>query len=120
MYFKGLSFKQPYANLILSGKKILETRSWKTEYRGSIVICVSKSPKIEPYGLAVGSFEIDSIEDMEFKHESDACISIYPKAKIWHMKNLVKYLKEDYFQVNGSLGLFEIVMPIDILEKYYK
>jgi hypothetical protein len=37
---KGLFWKQPYANLMLHGK--IETRTWKTNYRGLVLICSSK------------------------------------------------------------------------------
>lgn len=35
---KVLTIKQPYASLISSGKKKIETRSWKTNYRGELYI----------------------------------------------------------------------------------
>lgn len=31
---KVLSIKEPYATLIANGDKLIETRSWKTNYRG--------------------------------------------------------------------------------------
>lgn len=37
----ALSFKQPYASLMLHGK--IETRTWPTNYRGLVLICASKS-----------------------------------------------------------------------------
>ena len=38
----GLSWKQPFASLMLHGK--IETRTWKTNYRGLVLICASQSP----------------------------------------------------------------------------
>lgn len=38
---RALSWKQPYASLMLHGK--IETRSWYTSYRGPVLICSSKS-----------------------------------------------------------------------------
>jgi len=35
---KVLTIKEPYATLIKSGVKKIETRSWKTNYRGTIYI----------------------------------------------------------------------------------
>lgn len=35
----ALSWKQPYAQLMLHGK--IETRTWKTDYRGWVLICSS-------------------------------------------------------------------------------
>ncbi|MBQ6841300.1 MAG: ASCH domain-containing protein [Bacilli bacterium] len=38
---KVLSIKEPFASLIKDGKKKIETRSWKTNYRGEIYIHAS-------------------------------------------------------------------------------
>lgn len=38
---KALSITEPYASLILEGKKHIETRSWYTGYRGRILIHAS-------------------------------------------------------------------------------
>jgi len=37
---RALSWKQPFASLMLHGK--IETRTWKTDYRGLVLICASK------------------------------------------------------------------------------
>lgn len=44
---KVLSLKEPYATLILTNKKLIETRSWKTNYRGELYIhaSITKVPK---------------------------------------------------------------------------
>ncbi|MDP2235000.1 MAG: hypothetical protein Q8J88_01080 [Bacteroidales bacterium] len=39
---KALSWCQPYADLMMAGK--IETRIWKTNYRGWVLICSSKKP----------------------------------------------------------------------------
>ena len=43
---KVLTLKEPYATLILNGIKTIETRSWKTNYRGELYIQAGAS-KIE-------------------------------------------------------------------------
>jgi len=35
---RALTIRQPYATLIMQGVKQFETRSWRTEYRGPLVI----------------------------------------------------------------------------------
>lgn len=59
---KVLSIKEPWASLIMNGTKKIETRSWKTKYRGEIYIHASlskaKITKPEVYEL---------IKDMNFK-----------------------------------------------------
>jgi hypothetical protein len=37
---KALSWREPYASMMLHGK--IETRSWPTKYRGLVLICASK------------------------------------------------------------------------------
>jgi len=39
---KALSIKQPWAGLIIAGIKIVENRSWATNYRGVIAICAGQ------------------------------------------------------------------------------
>jgi len=38
---KALSLKQPYAELILQGKKKIELRTWNTKFRGEFYIHAS-------------------------------------------------------------------------------
>lgn len=39
---RALSWKEPFASLMLHGK--IETRVWPTDYRGPVMICASKTP----------------------------------------------------------------------------
>ena len=43
---KAISIKNPYAHWIMCGEKEYEFRSWKTDYRGDLLICSSANPKI--------------------------------------------------------------------------
>lgn len=43
--YKTLSIKQPWAQLILTGRKALEMRTWRTAYRGELLITASSQPK---------------------------------------------------------------------------
>ncbi len=103
---KAISLKQPWANLVTSGKKTLETRKWSTKYRGDLVICSSQNPKIEPYGKALCIAELYDIKPMTKIHEKEACIKVYPKAKAWFLRNL--RLINPPIPVKGSLGIFDI------------
>lgn len=40
---KAISLWEPWASLIATGAKKIETRHWKTDYRGDLLICASKS-----------------------------------------------------------------------------
>ncbi|MBI2066116.1 ASCH domain-containing protein [Candidatus Woesebacteria bacterium] len=84
--YKAISLKQPWANLVASGKKTIETRKWTTNYRGDLVICSSKKPDIE--------------------HEKKACIKAYPGAYSWFLKN-IRPIKPPV-PVKGKLGVFDL------------
>jgi hypothetical protein len=43
---KVLSVRQPWAHLIISGRKSIENRTWRTAYRGKLLICSTR--RIEP------------------------------------------------------------------------
>lgn len=46
---KAISLWEPWASLIRTGAKTIETRSWYTDYRGRLLICAAKQglPKAE-------------------------------------------------------------------------
>lgn len=44
---KAITILQPYASLLVAGKKIYETRSWDTPYRGKIAIHAGKGRPYE-------------------------------------------------------------------------
>ena len=59
---KALSLRQPWAELVLQGKKAVETRVWNTKFRGTFLIHASGMDVgacsefgIDPSSLAVGS-----------------------------------------------------------------
>ncbi|MBI2049069.1 MAG: ASCH domain-containing protein [Parcubacteria group bacterium] len=106
---KAISLKQPWANLVCSGKKTIETRKWNTKYRGDLVICSSQQPKIEPYGKALCFVEVYHTEPMKKKHEKKACIKVYPRAWAWHLKN-TRLLKKPV-PIKGQLSIYEIDLP---------
>ena len=102
---KALSIKEPYASLILQGKKTIETRVWKTKYRGSILLCASQIPKSDISGKAFATAEIIDCRPMIKEDEKLACCEIYPRANSWILKN-IKPIEQ--FEVKGKLRLFKI------------
>ena len=54
---KTLTIKQPWAELILQGKKKIEIRKWNTKFRGKFLIHASKIPDKE----AMGKFGFDDL-----------------------------------------------------------
>jgi predicted transcriptional regulator len=66
---KAISIKQPYANAIVNGSKTVEFRSWRTNYRGPLVIASSQSPKIKPWGCAIGIVDLVDITHNGHEYE---------------------------------------------------
>ena len=80
---KVLSLKQPWAELVLEGKKKIELRKWNTHFRGKFLIHSSKIPdenamkifgfKELPLGKIVGRAELFEVkrykDDKEFNKD---------------------------------------------------
>jgi len=109
MLYKAISLQQPWANLVATGKKTIETRKWSTNYRGDLVICSSQNPKIEPYGKALCIVELYDVKPMTKEHEKEACIQVYPKAHAWFLRNLRPI--NPPIPVKGALSIFNLELP---------
>lgn len=70
---RALSVKQPWASLIATGKKTIETRIWSTEFRGDLLICSSK--KIDTYSMKAFDNDLFSFDiEMEFPTGVALCL----------------------------------------------
>ena len=114
MKLKAISLQQPYANLVASGRKTIETRVWGTSYRGDLLICASLSGVGEPKGLALCVVELYLIRPMTPADAAAACIDLYPRAQAWLTRNR-RVLKQP-FPVKGRLGLYEVEVDESALE----
>ena len=80
---KTLSLKQPYAELILQGRKTIELRKWNTHFRGEFLIHSSKIPDLSamkkygfnelPCGFILGKAKLVDVKKYidEEEHEKD-------------------------------------------------
>ena len=102
---KALSIKEPYASMIRSGKKTIETRTWKTNHRGTILIVASKIPKTKFSGKGIATAKLITCRPMTKEDEVKACCEIYDRANSWILKD-VKPIKP--FDVKGKLGLYDV------------
>ena len=129
---KALNIKQPWAWLIANGNKGIETRTWLTKYRGPLLIVASKAPmtKIEKrlffrsfpqaeldieYGKAVCVANLTACRLMKKADENAACCDIYDRACSWVLMN-TKKIKP--FPVEGQLGLYDVPIPIETIDRY--
>ena len=119
------SIKEPWASLIINGYKEYEFRSWKTKYRGKILIHTSKGIDKKSidrfkcyeleykYGVIIGEAKlIDCIKvDEKFRNNlinENSIVyskSIYVEKYAWHLTNIKKYDKP--IEISGHLGLWE-------------
>ena len=112
---KALSLKQPWANMIVSGEKTIETRKWRTFYRGDILICSSKIPKIEPAGFALAIVNLYNCRPMCQRDVERACCDVYPRAWAWLLRDIRPI---EPFPVKGSLGIFDLKVPPEMIHFY--
>lgn len=121
---KALTIKEPWATLIIEGYKEYEFRSWKTNYRGKILIHAGKSlekervKKFKEYNLKYSCGEIigeadlvDCIKvteefDKELKKKNSLVYgnSGHVENYAWKLENIKKYNKN--IPAKGQLGLW--------------
>ena len=122
---KVITLKQPWATLVAEGIKKYEFRSWKTNYRGKVLIHA---------GAGIDKKEMERFKDLNLKYPSkriiaeveiEDCLELDDKlnqkiisennisygSKIrtgyaWKLKN-VKKIKSNK-EINGKLGLWNI------------
>lgn len=123
---KVLTIKQPWATLIMQKDKRFEFRSWRTKYRGELLIHAGKSvdkksierlkeylPEELPTGRILGKVTlVDCIKcDEEFKNK---CMQenkdIYAKSPFeetyaWQLENVQVF--DQPIEAKGSLSLWE-------------
>ena len=124
---KCLSVCQPFAELIVSGKKIIELRSWKTKFRGEFLIHAPQKIMINdckrlgintklPVGVIVGKAEIYDIKHYETEEELKkdskkhlASIRFHENIYGFILKNPKRFRIP--IPTKGRLGFFEVKIP---------
>lgn len=111
-----LSVRQPHANLILTGKKVEEFRSWKTLHRGPLAIHAALTldreafadfPELSPKRLRRGAVigVVDVVDCVEEVYGGYAFVLANPR-----------WLREP-IEMKGKLGLFDVDIPPHLLEQ---
>ena len=101
---KAISIKGNWAIFIWSGDKTIETRIWKTKYRGKLLLCASKhgiSSKWERFC----NCKIVDCRPMIKEDEERARCELYDGAYSWFLADVRRISP---FPVKGRLGLFEV------------
>ena len=103
---KVLTLKQPWASLVANGYKVYEFRSWKTNYRGEILIhagCgVDKEwlEKVKDRGIEID----DDFNKMICSLDNDVYGYKNRTGYAWKLGKVTKVNIEE--QIDGQLGLW--------------
>ena len=115
-----LSIKEPFATLIKDGVKRIETRSWKTNYRGELYIHASltKTDITDRHEL------LELVKDKTFSYgyiicKCDLKDCIYMSKE--YIENIKKYNYQEYICGHFEIGRYAWILEnIEILDKPIK
>ena len=124
---KCLSVSQPFANLIISGKKIIELRKWNTNFRGEFLIHAPikirkedcKRLKINEElvtGAIIGKADLYQVKKYNSIKEIRADQKFHFASKYFHNRTfgfMIKNAKSFRIPIpcKGKLGFFEVELP---------
>ena len=123
---KTLTLKQPFAELVVSGKKTIEIRKWNTKFRGRFLIHASKQPNKEvmkkegfenlPCGVIVGEVEIYDvkkyIDEKDFQKDQDKHLANSKYGKYGFLLRNAKRMEE--IPAKGRLNFWNFEKGKDI------
>ena len=118
---KVLSLTEPYATLIKTGIKTIETRSWKTNYRGKLYIHASstKISKENKNNLALMS--LVDINDLNYGNIICSCELVDCIEMTDEFIEDIKKNKNEYITGVYSVGRYAwILKDIKVLDKSIK
>ena len=124
---KGLSISQPFAELVISGKKTIDLRGWNTKFRGEFLIHAPLKIKKEECkrlkitkklttGAIIGKAEIYDVKEYGSKSELKTDYKKHFASKNFNQKKfgfLIKNPKAFRIPIpyKGQLGFFEVNIP---------
>jgi hypothetical protein len=129
---KALSFRQPWAELILQGRKTIDLRTWPTHYRGRIAIHASKAVEEDvcaAYGLDAASLvrgalvgtvevvEMVPLDDQSWEALRDQHLKSGPfpgDLLGWHLADPQRLPQP--IPMRGRLGLFNIPDELAVMK----
>lgn len=121
---KALSLKQPWAELVVSGKKTIELRNWNTSFRGEFLVHASLNPNKQamkrlgfaelPLGCIVGKATLVSVKTYQNKQEFDADANKHFATPGWYDEHAKGFILRDATRIEpkplkGKLNFFEVI-----------
>jgi len=122
MLMKAISLDPPWANMIVDGVKTIETRGWRTSYRGELLICSTRKRVVDhagqvchPRGCAVAIVNLADYRPMTTADEAEAGCKCYEGAYAWVLDNIRRIVP---FPVRGKHRIFniEVTRPLQFME----
>lgn len=118
---KALSLKQPWAELIVSGKKTIEVRNWNTKFRGEFLVHASKNTNKEkelefgfknlPTGCIVGKATLLDVKKYKTQEEFEKDSDKHYARGWWNSKahgfTLANAQRLPLKPIKGKLNFFE-------------
>lgn len=111
---KVLVVRQPWAELIASGIKSIEVRSWRTNYRGPLLILAAAQKSSDPQaliyqgpwvrGIAVALVDLISVDSFTATMRTRACYRPSVAAFGWELTNPRRVPP---VRTKGRLGLYD-------------
>ena len=117
---KALSLKQPYAELVVSGKKKIELRKWNTKFRGEFLVHASKIPQKEamkefgfknlPTGCIVGKASLKDVKLYASTNELNKDKKLHLASKEWGKYGFILKNAERVKNIpcKGQLNFWEV------------
>jgi hypothetical protein len=124
---KALVLKSPWGQLIAEGHKTIEVRSWRTKYRGPLLIVLGKGidreatlrqiesgPRLSrsyPQGHAIALAHLEDVSAFHSPEQEDKSgVKWDGKSELWAWRlALVRPIAP--FMVKGRLGIFDVDLP---------
>lgn len=116
---KTLSLKQPYAELVVSGRKTIELRRWNTKFRGEFLVHASKAADLDamkrfgfselPTGCIVGKATLEDVKVYGGEKEHAKDKKRHLASILWGKYGfmLANASRMEPVAVNGKLGFWD-------------
>ena len=114
---KVISIKEPFATLIAKGIKKIETRSWKTNYRGELFIHASGKQLAKEF--IKNDFVLDLIKNMDVNYGNIICKCNLVDC-IYMDEGFLNYINQNQIEYNlGEYKLGRYAWIIEDVEPIY-
>ena len=116
---KALSLKQPFAELVVSGKKTIELRKWNTHFRGEFFVHASQNVDKKamkrfgyeslPTGCIVGKSNVYDVKHYRNKQEFDRDKDKHLAGRVWGNNGFMLKDSERIEEIpyKGKLGFWD-------------